>query len=79
MQLQRDGDVGKLVKGNDEFRYMYIAERDVPMWKSVHVNEVGDSLRGSCGGQQSRGGGSSEEGPAVGNDGQTREMVNVTR
>jgi len=47
MQLQRDGDVGKLVKGNDEFGYMYITERDVPMWKSVHVNEVGDSLWGS--------------------------------
>ena len=64
MQLQRDGDVGKLVKENDKFGYTYIAERDVPMWKSVHVNEVGDSLRGSCGGQQTRGGGSSKEGAA---------------
>ena len=64
LPLQRDGDVGKLLKGNEEFGYMYIAERDVPIWKSVHVNEVGDSLRGSCGGQQTRGGGSSKEGAA---------------
>ena len=31
LPLQRGGDVGKLVKGNDEFGYMYIAERDVPI------------------------------------------------
>jgi len=27
--LPRDGDVGKLLKGNDEFGYMYVAEKDV--------------------------------------------------
>ena len=44
LPLQRDGDVGKLVKGNDEFGYMYIAERDIPIWKSMQVSEVGRNL-----------------------------------
>jgi len=79
MQLQRDGDVGKLVKGNEEYGYMYIVERDVPMWKSVHVKEVGDTLGGCCGSQQSGGGGSSEEGRGVRNGGQTGDMLNVRR
>ena len=31
MPLQRDGDVGKLIKGNDDFMYMYVAEKDGPI------------------------------------------------
>ena len=31
LPLQRDGDMGKLMKGNEEFGYMYIAKRDVPI------------------------------------------------
>jgi len=31
MALQRDGDVGKLMKGNDAFGYMYIAEKEGPI------------------------------------------------
>jgi len=41
LPLQRDGDVGKLLKGNDDFGYMYIAERDEPVWKSLNVSEGG--------------------------------------
>ena len=33
--------MGKLLKGNDDFGYMDIAERDVPMWKSPNVSEGG--------------------------------------
>jgi len=52
--LQRDGDVGKLVKDNDEFGYMYIAEA-CPIWKSMQVSKVGENLPGTCCGAQSRG------------------------
>jgi len=31
LSLQKDGDVRKLLKGNEEFGYMYIVERDVPI------------------------------------------------
>ena len=54
LPLQRDGDVGKLVKENDEFGYMYIEDRDVPIWKSVNVSE-GGNLQSTCAGQQSGG------------------------
>ena len=78
LPLQRDGDVGKLLKGNEEFRYMYIAERDVPIWKFVHVSKVGGHLQRRNGGQQS-GGSGSEQGAAVANGGETRELAIVTR
>ena len=50
LQLQRNRDVGKLVKANDESEYMYIAERDVTIWKSMQVSNVGGNSQGSCGG-----------------------------
>ena len=78
LPLQRDGDVGKLLKGNDEFGYMYIEERDVPMWKSVNVSEGAGNLQSTCAGQQS-GGCRGEQGAAVGDVGDTRELAIVTR
>ena len=78
LPLQRDGDVGKLLKGNDDFGYKYIAERDVPMWKSLNVSEGVVHLQSTFAGQQS-GGCRSEQGAAVGDVGETRELPTVTR
>jgi len=70
--------VGQLVKDNDEFGYVYIVERDVPIWKSMQVSKVGGNLQGSCGGQQS-GGCGNEKGVAFGNSGGTCKLTIVTR
>jgi len=75
LPLQRDGDVGKLVKGNDEFGYMYVEEREVPIWKSVNVSEGGGNVDSTRAGQQS--GGCRSE--AVATVGDSREPATVTR
>ena len=79
LPLQRDGDVGKLVKGNDEFGYMYITERNGQIWKSMEVSQVRENVQDSlCGGQQS-GGCHDEEAAAFGDRGGTRELAIVRR
>jgi len=35
-----DADVWKLIKGNDEFAYMFVTEEDGPISKKVQVSEV---------------------------------------
>jgi len=40
LPLQRDMDVGTLVKGNDEFGDMYIVERNAQIWKSMEVSQA---------------------------------------
>ena len=78
LQLQRDGDVGKMMKGNDEYGYMYIGGRAEGIWKSMKVSNVGGNSQGIGGGQQS-GGCGSEEGAVMGNGADTRELTMVTR
>ena len=79
LPLQRDGDVGKLVKGNDEFGYMYIAEMHIPIWKSMEASKVDGNLQGICCGGQQSGGCGNEEDVAVGNGGVTLQLAIVTR
>ena len=77
--LQRDWDVGKLVKGNNEFEYMYIAEKEVPIWKSMQVSKVDRNFQGTCCRGQQSGGCMHEKGAAFGNGGGTSALVIVTR
>ena len=79
LPLRRDADVGKLVKGNDEFGYMYIAESNGQIWKSMELSQVGGNGEGSlCGGGES-GGRRDEEAAAVGDKGGTQELAIWTR
>jgi len=79
LPLQRDGDVGKLVKDNDEFGYMYIVKSNGQIWKSMKVSQVRGNVQGSlCGGQQS-GGSQDEEAAAFCDKGGTRELAIVKR
>ena len=70
--------MGKLLKENDDFAYMYMAERDVPMWKSLNVSEGVVHVQSTFAGQQS-GGCRSEQGATVGDVGETRELPTMTR
>ena len=54
LPLRRDVDVGKLVKGNDEFGYMYIVDKNVPIWKSKEGSEVGKNVQGSLSGARDK-------------------------
>ena len=38
--MQQDVDVGKLIKGNEQFAYIYVAGRKGPIRKKVEVREV---------------------------------------
>ena len=46
LQSQRDADVRKLIKGNDDLAYTYVAVKGCPIRKGMQVNRlgVGDDL-----------------------------------
>jgi len=46
MALQRDEDVGKFIKANDAFGYMYIAEKEGPIRQLMQVSRVDGDLQG---------------------------------
>ncbi|KAJ8444821.1 hypothetical protein Cgig2_034056 [Carnegiea gigantea] len=50
MPLQRDGDVVKLVKGNDTFSYMYVAEKEGLIQRPIQENTIlgAGELKGTC-------------------------------
>ena len=74
LPLRRDVDVGKLVKGNDEFGYMYIVDKNVPIWKSKEGSEVGKNVQGSLSGARDQ-----EEAATFVRRGGTHQVTIVTR
>jgi len=79
LPLQRDEDVEKLVKGNDEYGYMYIGEKDVPIWKSMEVGNVDGNLRHTCCGGQRSAGCAHEKSAAFSNGSRTSVLAIMIR
>jgi len=75
LPLRRDVDVGKLVKGNEDFGYMYIADSNGQIWKPMELSQVRGNGEGSlCGGGESVAG-RDEEAAAFGDKGGTHELA----